>query len=182
MALIGYARVSTKDQNLEAQLAALTASGCQKIFYGKQSGKSEKNNKKLAELLNYVRKDDVVILTKLDRIGRSLSMILSTIQQLQQKGVQVRTIDGQVDTTSDNAMQRAMTQLLGVFAELEHSIIVDRLQSGREHTGKKGGRKSTINEAQRNEIKVKFAAGYSISALAREFDTSRATIHRTLKK
>ncbi|EGQ9248533.1 recombinase family protein [Vibrio parahaemolyticus] len=182
MALIGYARVSTQDQCLESQLEALTAAGCQKVFYGKQSGKSDDNKNKLAELLNYVREGDIVVLTKLDRMGRSLNLILATIQQLQEQGVQVKTLDGQVDTTSDNAMQRAMTQLLGVFAELEHSIIVDRLQSGRERTGNKGGRKSAINEVQREEIKQKIANGSSISAVAREFNTSRATIHRVKKQ
>lgn len=182
MALIGYARVSTQDQCLESQLEALTAAGCQKVFYGKQSGKSDDNKNKLAELLNYVREGDIVVLTKLDRMGRSLNLILATIQQLQEQGVLVKTLDGQVDTTSDNAMQRAMTQLLGVFAELEHSIIVDRLQSGRERTGNKGGRKSAINEVQREEIKQKIANGSSISAVAREFNTSRATIHRVKKQ
>ncbi|HCZ9668349.1 resolvase [Vibrio parahaemolyticus] len=178
MALIGYARVSTADQDLSAQLEALTTAGCQKIFYGKQSGKSDDNKNKLAELLHYVREGDTVVLTKLDRMGRSLNMILATIQQLQEQGVQVKTLDGQVDTTSENAMQRAMTQLLGVFAELEHSIIVDRLQSGRERTGNKGGRKSAINEALRKEIKKNLAVGASISALAREYRTSRTTIYR----
>ncbi|MDW2322042.1 recombinase family protein [Vibrio sp. 1159] len=178
MALIGYARVSTADQDLSAQLEALTTAGCQKVFYGKQSGKSDDNKNKLAELLHYVREGDTVVLTKLDRMGRSLNTILATIQQLQEQGVQVKTLDGQVDTASDNAMQRAMTQLLGVFAELEHSIIVDRLQSGRERTGNKGGRKSAISEAQRKEIKQKLSDGSSISALAREYCTSRTTIYR----
>ncbi|WP_274063338.1 recombinase family protein [Vibrio parahaemolyticus] len=181
MALIGYARVSTADQDLSAQLEALTTAGCQKIFYGKQSGTSDDNKNKLAELLHYVREGDTVVLTKLDRMGRSLNMILATIQQLQEQGVQVKTLDGQVDTTSENAMQRAMTQLLGVFAELEHSIIVDRLQSGRERTGNKGGRKSTISEDQRKEIKQKLASGASVSALARDFRTSRATIYRVMR-
>ncbi|ENM5837652.1 recombinase family protein [Vibrio mimicus] len=182
MALIGYARVSTQDQCLESQLEALTAVGCQKVFYGKQSGKSDDNKNKLAELLNYVREGDIVVLTKLDRMGRSLNLILATIQQLQEQGVQVKTLDGQVDTTSNSAMQRAMTQLLGVFAELEHSIIVDRLQSGRERTGNKGGRKSAIDKVQRDEIKKNLAGGASISELAREYGTSRATIHRILKR
>ncbi|MEZ8790358.1 recombinase family protein [Vibrio splendidus] len=180
MALIGYARVSTKDQNLEAQLEVLTAAGCQKLFYGKQSGKSDDNKQKLNELLDYVREGDVVVLTKLDRMGRSLNMILVTIQRLQDQGVQVKTLDGLVDTTSDNAMQRAMTQLLGVFAELEHSIIVDRLQSGRERTGNKGGRKSAITDTQCRNIKKMRLEGISISALARFYCTSRTTIYRVL--
>ncbi len=181
MALIGYARVSTADQDLSAQLEALTTAGCQKIFYGKQSGKSDDNKNKLAELLNYVREGDSVVLTKLDRMGRSLNMILATIQQLQEQGVQVKTLDGQVDTTSENAMQRAMTQLLGVFAELEHSIIVDRLQSGRERTGKKGGRKKALDDHQHKDVQTLFKNGSSISMLARKFEVSRATIHRVIK-
>lgn len=181
MALIGYARVSTQDQCLESQLEALTAVGCQKVFFGKQSGKSDDNKDKLAELLNYVREGDIVVLTKLDRMGRSLNLILATIQQLQEQGVQVKTLDGQVDTTSDSAMQRAMTQLLGVFAELEHSIIVDRLQSGRERTGNKGGRASSVTLAQRNEIQSRYKNGFSISKLARDYSTSRATIYRVLR-
>lgn len=181
MALIGYARVSTKDQNLEAQLEVLTAAGCQKLFYGKQSGKSDDNRKKLNELFDYVREGDVVVLTKLDRMGRSLNMILATIHQLQEQGVQVKTLDGQVDTTSDNAMQRAMTQLLGVFAELEHSIIVDRLQSGRERTGNKGGRKSVLTIPQRAEVRAKIAEGAPISSVARDYKTSRTTVYRLLK-
>jgi DNA invertase Pin-like site-specific DNA recombinase len=179
MALIGYARVSTADQDLSAQLDALK--DCEKVFYGKLSGKSDDNIAKLDELINYVREGDVVVLTKLDRMGRSLNMILSTIQQLQQKGVQVKTIDGQVDTTSDNPMQRAMTQLLGVFAELEHSIIVDRLQSGRERTGRKGGRHKALCDVQCQSVLKLFKSGSSISELSRKYGVARATIHRVIK-
>lgn len=180
MALIGYARVSTQDQNLSAQLEALTGYGCEKVFHGKQSGKSGDNDKKLQEMLEYVREGDTVCLTKLDRMGRSLNRILTTIQDLQDKGVQVVTLDGQVDTTSENPMQKAMTQLLGVFAELEHSIIVDRLQSGRERTGRLGGRKSVLSESQKREVRKLFKAGASKSQLAKDFEVSRATVMRVV--
>jgi len=176
MALIGYARVSTKDQDLTAQFEALDLAGCEKIYSGKQSGKSDDNTAKLAEMIDYVRSGDTVLVTKLDRLGRSLNMILATIQQLTEKGVAVRTLDGQVNTEGDNAMQRAMTQLLGVFAELEHSIIVDRLQSGRERTGRLGGRKYKLSPSQKKEIKKSLAAGQSKSSLAREYGVSRSTI------
>ncbi len=148
MSLIGFARVSTQDQDLSAQLELLEKAGCVKIFNGKQSGKSDDNLLKLDNLLDYVREGDTVILTKLDRMGRSLNMILTTIQKLSEMNVSVRTLDGQVDTSSENPMQKAMTQLLGVFAELEHSIIVDRLQTGRERTGRKGGRSRYIDDTQ----------------------------------
>lgn len=181
MALIGYARVSTQDQDLSAQLEALQAAGCERIYHGKQSGKSDDNQKKLQELIDYVRHGDTVVLTKLDRMGRSLNRILMTIQELQDKGVAVKTLDGQVDTASSSPMQKAMTQLLGVFAELEHSIIVDRLQSGRERTGRKGGRTKSLTEGQITEVKELFSDGMSKSKLAAKFGVSRATIMRTVE-
>lgn len=180
MALIGYARVSTMDQDLTAQIEALVQAGCEKVFHGKQSGKSEDNYKMLSALIDYAREGDVVVLTKLDRLGRSLNSILATISDLQGKGVSVKTLDGQVDTDSDGPMQKAMTQLLGVFAELEHSIIVDRLQSGRERTGRKGGKSKALTGAQVEEIGRLFKHGASKSKLAKQFNVSRATIMRAL--
>jgi DNA invertase Pin-like site-specific DNA recombinase len=177
---VGYARVSTQDQDLTAQLEALKNAGCAKVYHGKQSGKSDDNLSKLNEMIEFVREGDVIVLTKLDRMGRSLNMILNTISGLQEKGVQVITLDGQVDTTSENPMQKAMTQLLGVFAELEHSIIVDRLQSGRERTGKLGGRKTLLSAEQQNQVVKSFKNGVSKSQLAKENGVSRATIMRVV--
>lgn len=181
MSNVGFARVSTQDQNLEAQLEALEAVNCVRIFSGKQSGKSDDNKQKLDELIDFIREGDVVVVTKLDRLGRSLNIILDAITRIQAKGAEVRTLDGQVDTASDDAMRKAMTQLLGVFAELEHSIIVDRLQSGRERTGRKGGRKELFTADQKRDMKEKFQQGASISSLARDYETSRATIGKIVK-
>jgi DNA invertase Pin-like site-specific DNA recombinase len=180
MSLIGYARVSTQDQNLSAQLEALQEAGCTKVFYGKQSGKSDDNQKKLEQLVDYARAGDIVVLTKLDRLGRSLSRILLTIQELEKKGVAMKTLDGQVDTASSNPMQKAMTQLLGVFAELEHSIITDRLQSGRIRTGKLGGKPRILSSQQVAEITKLHKEGTSKRQLAIQFKVSRATIMRSL--
>lgn len=145
-------------------------------------GKSDDNQAKLDEMLEYARDGDTLVLTKLDRMGRSLNRILSTIEDLQKKGVSVKTLDGQVDTTSNNPMQKAMTQLLGVFAELEHSIIVDRLQSGRERTGRKGGRKRVLSPEQEKKVKKSFSNGASKSTLSQEFGVSRATIMRLVEE
>ncbi|MEZ8731008.1 recombinase family protein [Vibrio splendidus] len=181
MSFIGFARVSTQDQNLEAQLDALTEAGCIRIFHGKQSGKSDDNKIKLDELIDFVRDGDTVVVTKLDRLGRSLNIILDAITRIQAKGAQVKTLDGQVDTSADDAMRKAMTQLLGVFAELEHSIIVDRLQSGRERTGKKGGRTPLLSAVQKQEAKARFSNGDSISRISKDMNVSRATIMRAVK-
>jgi DNA invertase Pin-like site-specific DNA recombinase len=85
MAKIGFARVSTIEQDLTLQLKALKTEGCEEIFHGKQSGVSDENKAKLAELIRYIRKDDVVVVTKLDRIGRSLKAILSAIDAIHEK-------------------------------------------------------------------------------------------------
>lgn len=183
MTLIGYARVSTQDQNLSAQLEALNNAGVNtdNIYHGKQSGKSDTNQLMLDAMVEKSVKGDTVIITRLDRLGRSLNVILNTLQKLSDKEVAVRSLDGQVDTSSSDPMKKAMTQLLGVFAELEHSIIVDRLQTGRTRTGKLGGRKELFNESQKEVIKTKYNESVSISALAREFKTSRATIGKIVK-
>lgn len=183
MSLIGFARVSTQDQNLDAQIESLTDAGCIEIIYGKQSGKSDDNKQKLEELIRFVRKGDVVVVTKLDRLGRSLNIILDAITRIQAKGAEVKTLDGQVDTSANDAMRKAMTQLLGVFAELEHSIIVDRLQSGRERTGKKGGRKPTLSDEQKSKAKRLYDGGdgESISEIARQMNVSRMTIMRVVR-
>lgn len=174
--LIGYARVSTQDQNLDAQLEQLKEAGCVEVFYGKQSGKSDDNASKLAEMVKYARKGDAILVTKFDRLGRSLKQVLDIVEQLQKKGVTIRTLDGQVDTSNDSPMARAFTQLLGVFAELEHGFIVDRLQSGRERTGKKGGRKPKLTEEQITEVKIKLGQSISKVKLSKEYGVSRATI------
>lgn len=181
MSIVGYARVSTQDQDLAAQVDALEAAGAEKIYQGKQSGKSSRNLKKLDELLDYVREGDVVVVTKLDRLGRSLNQVLNTIQSLQEEGVSLKTLDGQVDTSRDDAMSRATVQLIGVFAELEHSMIVDRLQSGRQYTGKLGGRPKKLSDLQALEIKKRFELGESKSKLATDYGVSRVTIKRKIE-
>ena len=181
MALIGYARVSTQDQNLSTQIEQLTQAGCTKIFHGKQSGKSDDNLSKLREMVEYCREGDIVLVTKFDRLGRSLNQILETVQKLQSKGVMVRTLDGQVDTSNDTPMAKAFTQLLGVFAELEHGMITDRLQSGRQRTGRLGGRPSKLTPDQRQTIKLRHTQGESQTSLAKEYGVSRATIINIVK-
>lgn len=176
--IFGYARVSTQDQDLESQISSLQEYGCEKVFSGKQSGKSDENFEKLTELLDYIRSGDKVVVTKFDRLGRSLNQVLQVLQSITDKDATLVTLDGQVDTSDDSPMSKAMVHLLGLFAELEHSIIVDRLQSGRERTGRKGGRKKATSPQEQDEIMNKLAAGDSVSSLAREYGVSRQSIMR----
>ena len=176
--LIGYARVSTHDQDLDEQLERLEAEGCTKLFSGKRSGKSDTNKEQLEALVDYVRDGDTVIVTKLDRLGRSLSQVLQTVDKLTAKQVNIRCLDQPIDTSKQDAMSKAMVQLLGMFAEMEHSMIVERTQGGRIRSGKLGGRPTKLDDKTRQIIAQKLSEGASKNSLSKEFEVSRATIMR----
>lgn len=182
MATIGWARISTTEQSLNDQVAKLNEAGCTKIFKGQQSGKSVSNEAKLQELLDYVRDGDTVVVTKLDRLGRSLKVILNLLAQLSEKGVSVKVLDQNIDTGSTDPMQKAMVHLLGLFSELEHSIIVSRLQEGQKAANKFGGRPCKLSDADKAELIKKFNDGISKSKLALEFGVSRATVLDIISK
>ncbi|MFC1102689.1 recombinase family protein [Pasteurella multocida] len=98
MTKVGFARVSTQQQDLSEQIRALEEYGCKKIFSGKHSGKAEKNKEQLDELLNYIREGDVVVVTKLDRLGRSLSQCLSILEQFKKQNIGFVAIHQGIDT------------------------------------------------------------------------------------
>ncbi|WP_027874180.1 recombinase family protein [Spongiibacter marinus] len=181
MALIGYARVSTVGQDLDYQLDRLRSVGCEKIFSSKHSGKADANKKQLSELLSYVREGDTVIVTKLDRLGRSLSQVLGTIELLAGKGIYLKAIDQNLDTSDDSPIAKAMVQLLGMFSELERNFIITRTQEGKAASGNYGGRPTKLDKTSREEVVTKFSAGLSKSQLAKEYGVSRATIMRIIK-
>ncbi|OBT02696.1 resolvase [Vibrio cyclitrophicus] len=176
MALIGFARVSTQQQDLTAQIKKLEASGCSKIFKGKHSGKADTNKEALGQLLEYVREGDTVVVTKIDRLGRSLSQVLNTLDYLEQRGIKLLAIDQAVDTSKDDPMSKAMVQLLGMFAEMERNFIVSRTSEGKALSGNYGGRPFKLTEEQRREIKIKLTGGTSKVKLSKEYGVSRATI------
>ena len=179
--LIGYARVSTQDQSLEHQIEALNEAGCLKIFSGKHGGASKTNEDALAQLTDYVRDGDIVVVTKLDRLGRSLRQVLQTIEALRAKGASLKALEQPVDTSKDDAFSNAMLQLLGVFAEMERTFIVERTQAGRQASGKLGGRPPKLDDVAKKAVKAKFAAGASKNALSQEYGVSRLTIKRIVE-
>ncbi|MCC9661465.1 recombinase family protein [Pseudoalteromonas sp. MB41] len=182
MSKIGFARVSTIEQDLTIQLNALKVAGCEEIFSGKQSGASDENEAKLSELLNYIRKGDVIIVTKLDRLGRSLKSVLSIIEAIHQKKATLKTLDGVIDTSNESPFAKATVNLIGTFAQLERDLIVSRTQEGREaakRAGKHLGRPATIPEADRKKIrKLIVNKECTVSELARRYSVTRTTINR----
>jgi DNA invertase Pin-like site-specific DNA recombinase len=176
MALIGFARVSTQQQDLTVQLEKLHKFGCTKVFQGKHSGKSDTNKQALSELLDYAREGDTIVVTKLDRLGRSLSQVLKTLDVLNTRNVKLVAIDQAVDTSKNDPLSKAMIQLLGMFAEMERNFIVSRTTEGKAQLGNHGGRKPKLTSEQQAEIRIKLSQGVSKLGLSKEYDVSRATI------
>jgi DNA invertase Pin-like site-specific DNA recombinase len=182
---VGFARVSTQGQELDMQLTKLTEFGCERIFQGKQSGASVKNDEMLKELIDFIRDGDEVIVTRLDRLGRSLKSILNAIEDIHRKGANLKTIDGTLNTSSDNPFSKAMINLCGVFAQLERDLIRSRTAEGREKAkaqGKHLGRLPALSNKQAKDIMEATSRGESISSLAKKYKVSRSTINRTLNR
>jgi len=178
---IGYARVSTNQQDLASQIEKLTDAGCEKIFSGKQSGTSETNSARLSEVIDFIREGDELIVTRLDRLGRSLSQILSTIDRIHEKKASLVTVDGSLNTTAKTPIAKAMVNLCGTFAQLERDLITVRTTEGRERAkaeGRQLGRKPALSINKQEEVRRKFKQGVSVSELSRSYQVSRATIHR----
>ena len=189
MAKIGYARVSTLKQDLGEQITELEKFGCKKIFSGKHSGKAEKNEEQLNELLNYIREGDTVVVTKLDRLGRSLSQCLKVLDIFLEKEIGFIALNQSIDTTKrKDPMAMAMIHLLGLFAELERNFIVERTQGGKlakvESGDLKaiGGRPKKLSEKAEEKLVKDILKGGSINELAKKYEVSRATISRYKKR
>lgn len=178
--VLGYARVSTRDQNLEAQVAALTGAGATRIFQEKVSG-ARADRPQLARLMQDLQPGDVVVVTKLDRLGRSTRELLSLIDRITQAGASFRSLgDPLWDTTTPQG--RLLSTLLAAIAEFERELIRERTSAGRERAmaaGKKFGRKRKLTEYQRAEaLKRRDEGDETLVAIARSYGVSHAMISR----
>lgn len=180
---IGYARVSTSGQSLEAQVAALEAEGCEEIFKERQSGKSADTRKEFQAALAMCRKGDILIATKIDRIARSMIDLWDTIGKLEQKRAALKILDQPLIDTSKTEGKVVVT-LLGYVAETERQLINERTATGRTRAKAKGvrfGRKAVLNEKQlislRNDAKV---WGGSKADLGKKYGLSRSSVYRLL--
>jgi DNA invertase Pin-like site-specific DNA recombinase len=183
MALIGFARVSTNQQDLTLQVERLTEYGCEKIFKGKHSGKEESNKQALASLIDYVRSGDTVVVTKLDRLGRSLSQVLNCLDTLTDKHVGFVAIEQGIDTCNKkDPLSKAMVQLLRMFAELERNFIISRTSEGKAASGNYGGRKPKLTCEQEQEVITKLSEGVSKVVLSKQYGVSWATILNISRK
>ena len=181
--LIGYARVSTNDQNTAAQVAALKAAGCERIFREKTSG-GRWDRPQFLRLLNQLRAGDVVVVWKLDRLSRSLRDVLTIMEQLGVAGAGFRSLTEAIDTTTPAS--RMMMQMVGAFAEFERAMLRERTQAGVDaarQEGRVGGRRPKLSPQQQSEIRKMVLEGdKTAAAAARLFKVHPATVSRLLER
>jgi DNA invertase Pin-like site-specific DNA recombinase len=176
---IGYARVSTREQDLAGQLAELTAAGCAKVLSEKASG-ARGDRAELAKVMKRLRPGDILVVTRLDRLARSTRDLLNVLANVTERGAGFRSLkDTWADTTTPHG--RLMLTVLGGLAEFERELIRARTGEGRERAKAKGvrfGRKPKLTAHQRREARQRMDAGESIVDLARTFGVDRATLYR----
>lgn len=181
--LIGYARVSTQDQDTDAQIIALESAGCELIFQEKVSG-GRWNRPELNHMLEQLRKGDVVVVWKLDRLSRSLKDVLTLMEKIDQVGAGFRSLTEVIDTTS--AGGRMMMHIVGTFAEFERAMLRERTRSGLDaarRQGRIGGRRLKLTKRQREAVVNLVASGKGTAAdAARLFNVHPSTISRLLAK
>lgn len=181
--LIGYARVSTQDQDTTAQIDALKSSGCELIFQEKASG-GRWDRPELHRLLGQLRKGDVLVVWKLDRLSRSLKDVLTLMEKIDQIGAGFRSLTEVIDTTSPGG--RMMMQIVGTFAEFERAMLRERTHNGLDAArkqGRVGGRRPKLKTHQQDEIRHLVNSGKKTAAdAARLFNVHPATISRLLKR
>ena len=182
MTSIGYARVSTDHQNLAAQTDALAAAGCERVFTDSASGVAT-DRPGLAALLDHVRPGDVVVVTALDRLGRSLSGVIATIETLTEHGVLLRSLREGIDYSTPTGKM-----LAGIFAALagyERELMHERASAARAAArarGQRTGRPARLSPDQARQVRALRAGGEAVTALAATFGVSRATIYRTIQR
>ena len=179
MALVGYARVSTQDQNLTGQLEALKAAGAETIYREKVSG-ARADRPQLAKLMASLKRGDVVLVTKLDRLGRSTRELLVLIERIGKAGAAFRSLgDPLFDTTSSQG--KLMATLLAAIAEFERDLIRELTGDGRKRAMAKGvkfGRKPKLSDYQRAEAIKRRAAGETLASIAKSYAVDISMISR----
>lgn len=178
MTNIGYARVSTTDQNLEIQIAALKAAGCDVIRSEKRSGTSTTGRAELQTVLDFLRKGDCLMVTRIDRLARSIGDLQDIVRAVKAKGASLKATEQPIDTTS--AAGKAFLDMLGVFAEFETNLRKERQAEGiakAKAAGVYKGRPPSIDVMEVRDLKKK---GLGASKIAKALKIGRASVYRAL--
>jgi DNA invertase Pin-like site-specific DNA recombinase len=176
--LIGYARVSTQDQNLELQTEALTKAGCKKIFEDKISG-SQAERPGLAKAQESMRDGDTLVVWKLDRLGRSVKHLVDLVGQLHKQNVQFKSLTDAIDTGT--ASGRFFFHVMASLAEMERELTIERTQAGLKvarQLGRIGGRRRKMTESKIKSAKKLLASGVPPRDVASNLGVSVPTLYR----
>jgi DNA invertase Pin-like site-specific DNA recombinase len=178
---VGYARVSTLDQNPTLQLDALAAAGCAKIFEDRASG-ARADRPGLHQALDYAREGDVLIVWKLDRLGRSLPHLIETVATLEKRGVGFRSLTEAIDTTTPGG--RLVFHLFGALGQFERDLIQERTRAGLAAAaarGRKGGRKPVVSADKLERARSMIAKGLTVREAATRLKVGKTALYEALR-
>ena len=175
--LVGYARVSTGDQNLDMQQDALTGADCTQLFSDRITGAAQVKES-LASALSYIRPGDTLMVWKLDRLGRTVKGLIELVEQLKVKGVEFRSLTDGIDTSTSAG--RFFFHVMAAMAEMERELIKERTKAGlsaAKARGRKGGRKAKMNLYKIGSARQLLASGTVATNVAKNLGVSRATLY-----
>lgn len=180
-ALLGYARISTADQDASLQHDALTAAGCARIFSDTASG-AHADRPELLRMLDYARAEDTIVVWRLDRLGRSLRNLVELVNQLGERQIDLRSLQENIDTATPTG--RLIFHIFGSLAEFERELIRERTKAGLASArarGLIGGRRRLMTQAQVTIAKQMLASHeYGVGDVASSFNVSRSTLYRAI--
>jgi DNA invertase Pin-like site-specific DNA recombinase len=180
MAAIGYARVSTTDQDLALQLDALAKAGCASVFEDKASG-TKADRPGLAAALGFVREGDILTVWKLDRLGRSLPHLIETVNALETRGVSFRSLTEAIDTTTPGG--RLIFHILGALGQFERDLIRERTRAGLDTAaarGRQGGRKPVMTEEKLRRAQTLLVQGLTVREVAARIKVGKTALYAAL--
>ena len=176
--LIGYARVSTQDQNLELQQEALSKTGCQRVFEDKVSG-TRADRPGLTKAMEMLREGDTLVVWKLDRLGRSVKQLFDLVGELHKQGIQFKSLTDAIDTGTPSG--RFFFHVMASLAEMERELIFERTRAGLDvarQLGRKGGRKPKMTNSKIESAKKLLASGTPPRDVAKNLGVSIPTLYR----
>jgi len=178
---VGYARVSTEEQNLSLQLDALQQAGCGKIFQDKASG-AKAQRPGLQEAQEYLREGDTLVVWRLDRLGRSLKDLIETVQRLEERGVGFQSLQEAIDTTTSGG--KLVFHIFGALAEFERNLIRERTYAGLQAArarGRKGGRPKALDKKKQALLYQLYdERKYSVQQMCEMLGISKSTLYAYL--
>lgn len=180
MSKIGYARVSTSEQNLDSQIDVLKGHGCERIFSEKVSGRKYKRTE-LDNCLDYLREGDTLVLTKLDRLGRTTKQLIELSQHLDDHGIDLEIIDMNINTK--DAMGKMFFTMMSAFAELEANLLSERTKKGLTSArarGRTGGRPKTSKDREKMALSLYDSNNYTINEVLKKANISKGTLYRII--